>query len=42
MCLADSETNRTCAENLDTMKMAKISPLPIFQMAYGEDLSEIT
>ena len=40
--MADSETNRTCADNLDEMKMAKISPLPIFKMVLGEDLSEIT
>jgi hypothetical protein len=31
LCLADSDTNRTCADNLETLKLATISPVPIFK-----------
>lgn len=44
MCLVASETNRTCADdpNPDGGKIAKVSAIPLFKTAYGEDLSELT
>ena len=43
LCLMASETNRTCAGDPSIGgKIAKISPIPIFKTAYGEDLSELT
>ena len=43
VCLMASETNQTCANDPSIGgKIAKISPIPVFKTAYGEDLSELT
>ena len=42
VCLKDSTGN--CANDFKTIggKVSKVSPLPIFKLAYGDDLSELT
>ena len=43
VCILDSPTNQTCANDASIGgKLAKISPLPLFKLAFGEDLSELT
>ena len=42
VCLRASETDPSCANDALNMHIAKISPVPIFKAAYGEDLSELT
>jgi hypothetical protein len=42
ICLFDSDTNLTCADNPSKGKTALATPSSIFHTLYGQDLSEIT
>ena len=42
LCLTTSNTDSSCANDAVSGKVAKISPVYIFNMVFGKDLSEIT
>lgn len=43
LCMLESETSKKCASDMSIGgKISKASPLDIFKVAYGNDLSEIT
>jgi hypothetical protein len=41
VCLLKSDSKDTCADDLDG-NIAKVSPLTIFKLAFGDDFSELT